>query len=92
MLYINESLVAFHNKSSKIPPSKSMHFAKSCAKHAYWSSELIFAFLYAGSNMQNAYEQLVLYIQNTCANFVLHSTPHKNLTVLGLEIQTVLSW
>jgi len=90
MLYKDENLFAVRHKSPKIPPSKSMRFAKSCAKTACWSPDLIFSFLYSGSSKQNAYQQLVMYIQSSFQNFALHLTPHENLTVLGLEIQTVL--
>ena len=46
----------------------------SCAKIAFWSSELIFTFLYAGSNIQNASDQFVCLV-----NFTLNSTPQTKI-------------
>jgi hypothetical protein len=47
----------------------------SCAKIACCLSELIFTFLYAGSSIQNASEQVVSCIQVSFVHFALHPTP-----------------
>jgi hypothetical protein len=51
----------------------------SCAKMAYSSSEMIFTFLYAGSNIQYAVQQFVLCIHLTFVNFTLQPTPQKKI-------------
>jgi hypothetical protein len=53
--------------------------------------ELIFTSLYAGNSIQNASGQFVSCIHLYLLNFALHWTPQKNLTELGLYIQTALS-
>jgi hypothetical protein len=47
--------------------------------------------LYAGNSKQNASQQCLVY-HIFFVNFAFHPTPQKNLTELGLEIQTALSW
>jgi hypothetical protein len=51
----------------------------SCAKMACCSSELIFAFLYAGSSIQNVSEKLVSYIHLSFVNVALHPTPQTEM-------------
>ena len=55
------------------------------------SSELIFTFLYAGRRIQSASEQFVSCIHLFFANSSSSNPTNKNLTELGLEIQTALS-
>jgi hypothetical protein len=55
------------------------------------SPELIFTFVYAGSNIQNSSKQFVSCVHISFVNFPLTPTPtNKNITELGLEIQTAL--
>jgi len=49
------------------------------AKFACCSSQLIFTFLYAGSNIQNASEQFVWCIHLPFVNFALHPSPQTKL-------------
>jgi len=51
----------------------------SCAKIVCGSSELIFTFLYAGSNIENASEQFVSCIHISFVNFVLYPNPQRNI-------------
>jgi hypothetical protein len=44
-------------------------------KIAFYSSELIFAFLYAGSIIKNASQQFLSWIYISCLNLVHHPTP-----------------
>jgi len=69
LLHRNATFVTVHNECSKIAPSTSMHFAVRVCRSCAYSSELIFAFLYAGSSIQNAREQFVLFIHLPFVNF-----------------------
>ena len=66
----------------------------SCAKIACGSSQLIFMFLYAGSKIQSASQQFVWSRDQPCfCKLRFASKPtSENLTELGVEIQTALSW
>jgi len=58
----------------------------SCTKLACCSSELIFTFLYVGSNIQFASEEFVSCIHLSFVNLALNpNPPTKNLTELVLE-------
>ena len=62
----------------------------SCAKISYSSSELIFTFLCAGSNIQYSIQQYVLCIHLPLVNFTLHPTSQKrkkNLKELSQKIR-----
>ena len=64
----------------------------SCVSIACCSSEFIFMFPYAGSSNQNASEQFVSYIHPSFCKLRYSFRPtDKNVTELGLEIQTALS-
>ena len=71
------------------PTVKLNALRNSRTKIACCSSQSLFAFLYAGSSIQNAREQFVSLIHLSFVNFAHHQTPTNNsLTELGLEIQT----
>ena len=57
----------------------------SCAKIAYSSSELIFTFLYEGSNIQYAFQQFVLCIHLCSVKFSLQPTPQKKSKAVKSE-------
>ena len=67
----------------KCPPSTSVNFATRVRKIACCSSQLIFAFLYAGSSIQNASEHFVCIIYISFANSLfnqLHKQKSKGVT------------
>jgi len=57
LLHRNDKSVTAHNKLSKNPQINLRTLCISCAKIACCSSELIFAFLYAGNSIHNANDQ-----------------------------------
>jgi hypothetical protein len=59
VLHRNDKFLTFYNKFSKIVPSTSVHFVTRERKSRVVRLELIFAFLYAGSSIQNTSEQFV---------------------------------
>ena len=62
-------------------------FCSSCAKIACCPSELIFAFLYAGSSIQNVSDPFLLFIYLSFEKFALSPNPtNTNRTELGLDI------
>jgi len=57
LLYRNDKLLTVHDKCWKKSPSISMQFATPEPKSLVVRQKLIFAFLYAGSSIQNVREQ-----------------------------------
>lgn len=68
-----------HKKYPKIPTVNLSSLRNSCAKIACCSSEFIFAFLYAGSSIQNASEQFLW-----CIHISSSSPTNKDRRQLGL--------
>ena len=71
----NDKSVTVHNKRSKIPPSKSVHFVTLVRKFACCSSQLVFTSLYACSSVQYASEQYAWCILLPFVNFALRVAP-----------------
>jgi len=63
----------------------------SCVKIECYSSELLITFRYAGSSIQNASEQIVLFITFLLQISLFIQLHKETLTELVLEIQTTLS-
>jgi len=69
-----KNIVTVHNKFSNIPPPTSVHFATRVRIPRVFSSDLIFTFVYAGMNIQNASEQFIYNNYLPFLKFVLHPT------------------
>ena len=85
MLHRNDKSVTAQNKDSKIPTVNLISLFNSCAKFACCSSQSIFTFLYAGSNIKNASAKFVSCIHFSF--FKIHSSSNptnKNIMELGL--------
>jgi len=63
----------------------------SCASLACFSSELIFTFLYAGSNIRNACQQFVSSVRLFFVNLTHHTTPQTKIWLRSRDSNSITS-